>query len=303
MIAPRPAILIVNPQAGRLAHASREEVVAALRRSFRLDVVTSSRRGEAIDLAAAASDHGATLVIAFGGDGHVNEVANGIALSATSLGIIPGGTMNVFARALGIPTDPLDAIEHLVRMAAGSPRVVPLGRMDERYFTFSAGCGFDAEAAALVERDLKNKRRFGEMFFYWSAARVLVGAYRHRGPTMRLNSGDGEIPVAMVIASNAGPYAYLAGRPVRIAPRVLLERGLDAFALKRMRIEALPTYAWNCLVAGDVSQRRDALYLSDLKGFTVEADEPFARHVDGETIDPAVRAEVAVVPRALRVFA
>lgn len=303
MIAPRPAILIVNPQAGRLTHSSRDEVIARLARAFRLEVATSASHGDAIALAREASDRGVPLVIAFGGDGHVNEVANGVAGSATALGIIPGGTMNVFARAIGIPNDPYAAVSHLAAAAGGSPVSVPLGRMDGRYFTFSGGCGFDAEAAALVERDLTSKRRFGEIFFYWSAARVLAGAYRHRDPTMRLKVGEDETPVAMAIACNAGPYAYLAGRPIRVAPRVELEKRLDLFALRRMRIEALPSYAWNCLVAGDIARRKDALYLNDLESFAIESDRPFARHVDGEPLDPAARADFSIAKAALRVFA
>src|SRR5918999_305420 len=258
-----PAVLIVNPNAGRLSEQIRKDVVTALRTRFQIEAFATTARDTGISLAADAAAEGASLVIAFGGDGHVNEVANGVACTESSLAIIPGGTMNVFARALDIPLDPFDAIEHLLQMVDKPGRVVPLGKMDERYFTFSAGCGFDAEAAQRVERYVPAKRRFGEVFFYWSAFRVLTGTYRHRSPSMVLRGSFGEVPVAMAIACNAGPYAFLANRPVQLAPEVSLDGGIDVFALKTMRLEALPLYAWRVVVSGDLVHHRDAFYASD----------------------------------------
>jgi diacylglycerol kinase family enzyme len=298
-----PAVLIVNPNAGRLSERIRTDVVAALRARFRIEAFSTTARDTGISLAADAAAAGARLVIAFGGDGHVSEVANGLACSDSTLAIVPGGTMNVFARALGIPLDPFEAIDNLVADLERPPRRVPLGRMDSRYFTFSAGCGFDAEAAQRVERYVPAKRRFGEVFFYWSAVRVLIGTYRHRNPSMVLRGDFGEIPVSMAIASNAGPYAYLAGRPVNIAPEVRLDAGIDVFALKRMRVESLPLYAWRVLVSHDIAHHDDAFYAHDLQHFELEADEPFARHADGEPLPPADTARFRIVRDALKVRA
>lgn len=300
--ATRPSgVLIVNPGAGRASTERRLEIVAEIRRRMRVDVYETPAREAGIDVAARAAAAGAAAVIAFGGDGLVNEAANGVAGTATALGIIPAGTMNVFARALGIPTDPLDALDALVTRWGAPARRVPLGRMDDRYFTFSAGCGFDAEAAGRVERDLRSKRTFGELFFYWSAFRVLADTYRHRKPTMKLTGDFGTVPVAMAVGCNAGPYAYLAGRAVSLAPEVTLEGGLDVFALRSMRIEALPLYAWRAVVSGDLVHHRDTFYATDLKGFEVSAEHPFARHVDGEPLPPATSARFEVVPDVLKV--
>src|SRR5918996_6435164 len=232
-----PAVLIVNPNAGRLSERQRADVIAALGSRYRLEVVSTTARNTGIRIAADAAAAGESLVIAFGGDGHVNEVANGVAGTGSTLAIVPGGPMNVFARALDIPMDPFAAIDFIAHHVSSEPRLVPLGQMDDRYFTFSAGCGFDAEAAERVERYVPAKRRFGEAFFYWSAFRVLAGSYRHRAPSMTVRGPFGEERVTMMIASNAGPYAYLLGRPIEIAPRVSLAGGLDLFALKTMRIE------------------------------------------------------------------
>ena len=297
------AVLIVNPNAGRLSKRARDEVVDALRSRFQIEAFATSSRGTGIPIAQDAADSGAKLVIAFGGDGHVNEVANGLAGTHSTLGIVPGGTMNVFARALGVPMDPMLAIDHLLALSDEPAVRVPLGMMDDRYFTFSAGCGFDAEAAARVERYVPSKRRFGEIFFYWSAFRVLTGSYRNRAPTMVLKGPFGSVPVSMAIASNAGPYAYLAGRPVEIAPQVRLDGGLDVFALKTMRIEALPMYAWRVIVSGDMVEHPDVHYEHDLGEFEVESDLPFSRHVDGEPLSPATSARFSIRRDVLRVVA
>ena len=297
------AVLIVNPNAGRLPDAVRREVIAAMGARFRLETLHTHVRDAGIGLAREAAQAGAPLVVAFGGDGIVNEVANGVAGSDAALGIIPGGTMNVFSRALRIPQDPFFAIRHLYESLQRPPQAVPLGRMNDRYFTFSAGCGFDAEAAERVERYLRNKRRFGQLFFYWSALQVLARSFDLRSPTMTLKGRFGEVEVAMAIACNAGPYAYLAGRPVRLAPDVDLHRGIDVFALKRMRLEALPVYFWRIAVSGDLVHHPDVMYESDLTDLAVAAPEPFHRHVDGEPLPPAADVVFSVVERAVKVRA
>lgn len=287
------AVLIVNPYAGRLRAAQREQVVEALRARFHLEGFSTTARDAAIGIARDAAESGAELVVAFGGDGHVNEVANGVAGTDSALAIVPGGTMNVFARALGVPMDPFEAVERLHERIATPPQKVPLGKMDDRYFTFSAGCGFDAEAAERVERDLPAKRRFGELFFYWSAFRVLASTYRHRAASMTVHLGGTEVPVAMAIACNSGPYAYLRGRSIHIAPHVRLDGDLDLFALKKMKIEALPLYAWRVL-SGDLIHHRDALYRSGLTSFEISADKDFHRHVDGEPLPTASSARFSI---------
>lgn len=299
--ASRPVVLVVNPNAGRLTERVRSDVIASLRARLDVEVYATTARDTGISIAQEVADAGEHLVIAFGGDGHVNEVANGVAGTDSVLGIVPGGTMNVFARALGLPLDPFRAIEYLVASMDKEARTVPLGQMDERYFTFSAGCGFDAEAAERVERYVPNKRRFGELFFYWSAFRVLAGSHRHRNPTMTLSGPFGTERVAMAIASNAGPYAYLMDRPINVAPDVRLEAGLDVFGLRVMRIEAFPAYAWRAAVSGDLIHHDDVVYASDLDAFELTGDRPFSRHVDGEPLPPRAAARFRVVRDILRV--
>ncbi|MFN2594642.1 MAG: diacylglycerol kinase family protein [Actinomycetota bacterium] len=297
------AVMIINPNAGRFSAEQAQRVIDHLNVRLRTQVLTTGSRDVGIELATEAASAGVPLVIAFGGDGHVNEVANGVAGTDSALGVIPGGTMNVFARALGIPLDPIRAADELLAALDTPERVVPLGRMDDRYFTFSAGCGFDAEAAERVERDIPAKRRFGELFFYWSAFRVLAGSYRYRNPSMMLEGPFGKIPVAMTVASNTGPYAYLAGRSINLAPEVELEGGLDVFALKRMRLESFPLYAWRSIFSGQFIDHPDSFYRHDLTSLDVYAETPFARHVDGEPLKPKTSTHFELVPGILKVRA
>ena len=233
----------------------------------------------------------------------MNEVANGLAGTGVPLAILPGGTMNVFARSLGLPTDPLDAADRICARFEDEPRSVPLGRMNERYFTFAAGCGFDAEAAERVERDIPAKKRFGELFFYWSAFRVLCSTYRHRRPEMTLRGAFGEVRIAMAVACNAGPYAYLAGREIHLAPEVQLDGGLDVFALRTMRVEALPVYTWRCLVSGDLVHHPDVFYASGVESFELHTDKPAHRHTDGEPLPTATKVMFSIERDILKVLA
>ncbi|MDQ3751494.1 MAG: hypothetical protein M3333_01190 [Actinomycetota bacterium] len=296
----RTAVVLINPNARRLSASLSTNVLSALKARYTLDVYSTTGRNAAIGLASQAAGAGVELVIAWGGDGHVNEVANGLAGTPSCLGIIAGGTMDVFARTLGVPRDPFDAVAHLTDERR-TERMVTLGRMDDRYFTFSAGCGFDAEAAERVESRITTKHRFGEPYFYWSAWRLLASTYRHRNPSMELKGEWGAVGVAMVIASNSGPYAYFLGRPVQLTPAPVLKGGVDVFALRRMRLEALPAYAWKSVISGSLSDHADAFYSTDQEAFEVNAREPFSRHVDGEPLGTASHVRFSVARDVLKV--
>ena len=118
---------------------------------------------------------------------------------------------------------------------------------------------------------------------------------------MTLSGPFGSERVAMAIACNAGPYAYLLNRPVAVAPQVRLEGGLDVFALRKMRLEAFPMYAWRAAVSGDLVDHEEVVYQSDLDGFELLGDKPFNRHVDGEPLPPRNKARFQVVRDALKV--
>ena len=181
------------------------------------------------------------MVCAFGGDGTVNESANGLAGSRTALTCLPGGNNNVVAKLLGIPIDVVDATEHLLGMAdRWEPRAVDLGVVNGRYFTFAAGMGLDASVVERVDRNPRLKSRFGPFYFVESAIATFLLALRRQpaaavGRGRRANGRGRELlrperrllHVLQHAAGGAGRGRALGlGRPVRRGadPRAALRR-------------------------------------------------------------------------------
>src|SRR5436305_4295911 len=143
--------IIVNPYATTVSDRLKNLVVYALRGGYRVDAIDTETRNHAAELGREAAREGYDVVVAFGGDGTVNEAANGLAGSGTALGCIPGGRTNVFCRILGIPNDVVDATEHLLQIAdRWSTRPAALGTAGDRRFLFSAGVGLDARGVEQV---------------------------------------------------------------------------------------------------------------------------------------------------------
>ncbi len=156
-------LVIVNPYATTVSDRLKHLVVYALRGRFEVDAVDTESRGHATELCREAAHEGYDVVVAFGGDGTVNEAANGLAGSDTPLTCLPGGSTNVFCRLLGIPPEIVDATEHLLGLADDwRPRRVDLGDVNGRAFTFSAGVGLDASVVERVDAHPHLKARLGE---------------------------------------------------------------------------------------------------------------------------------------------
>ncbi len=144
-------LVIVNPYATTVSDRLRNLVVYALQARYDVEAVDTERRNHATQICREAAGEGYDLVVAFGGDGTVNEAANGLIGSGTPLSCLPGGATNVFHRTLGIPGDVVDATEHLLAMADDfRPREVDLGLVNGRAFVFSSGVGLDGRVVVRV---------------------------------------------------------------------------------------------------------------------------------------------------------
>ena len=153
------------------------------------------------------------MVVAFGGDGTVNEAANGLVGSDTPLCCLPGGRANVYCRMLGIPSDVVDATEHLLGMAYDwKPRRVDVGRVNDRYFTFSAGVGLDASVVEVVDAHPRLKARMGEWYYTWAAVKTFNRRYLVRPLRLRAQIGGESIDGVTAIVQNAHPYTYFGDR-------------------------------------------------------------------------------------------
>src|ERR1700750_3328079 len=148
----RRMLIIVNPYATTVSDRLKNLVVYALRGSYEVDAIDTEARDHATELCRNAAREGYDVVVAFGGDGTVNEAANGLARPETALTCLPGGRANVYCRMLGIPADVVDATEHLLRIADDwRPRAIDLGEVNGRKFVFSAGVGLDASVVERVD--------------------------------------------------------------------------------------------------------------------------------------------------------
>jgi len=293
------AHLIMNPEARGVTPSLQHLMATALEARFKLGVTETHARDAGVEVARDAVDSGAELLIAFGGDGLVNEVVNGMAGSDATLAIIPGGTMNVFARNLGIPTNPTEAADHILRIADAEPRRMSLGLANDRYFTFACGCGFDAEAAARVESHRSAKRRYGEPYFYAAALATFAASYALKKPFLTCEGEFGTEEVVLAVGLVGDAYAYLAGRPLRLSAAGPPDGGLGLFMVRRLSFVHLPRYAFGA-VTGRFGP--GAVSLADLDEFIVSGDEAVAYHVDGETLEPASKVHVRPAPHVLSVL-
>src|SRR5580700_7744096 len=171
-------LIIVNPYASTVSENLRHLVVHALQGRFEVDAVDTEARGHATEICREAAHEGYDIVVAFGGDGTVNEAANGLRGSSTPLCSLPGGSANVFGRLLGIPGELVDATEHLLRLAdEWRVRKVDLGVVNGRCFTFASGLGLDASVVQRVDANPRLKARLGPYFFTWVAVSTFMRRY------------------------------------------------------------------------------------------------------------------------------
>ena len=176
----RTLLLIANENARFVSAYSREVIAKALSAEFVVELAETKAPGHAVDLARQAVVQRTDLVVVLGGDGTVNEAANGLAGSRVPLSVLPGGSTNVVCRMLGIPTDVVDATEHLLSLADElTPRPIDLGRVNSRYFVSSSGIGLDAHTTRWVDDHAPLKHRAGPFFFSY-AGLVSYGRYVRR---------------------------------------------------------------------------------------------------------------------------
>ena len=306
-------LLIVNPQATTTTGNSADLVIRSLAGLVDLDVEHTRYRGHARELAAAARGE---LVIVLGGDGAINEAVNGImgraagaevSGSAPQLAVIPGGGGNVFAQALGLPVDPAAAIARIGEVIkAGRYRTIGLGLAGDRYFTFSAGLGMDAEVVREVERMRARGRRQSPALFAWAILRRYSSGTDRRRPALTLEQdGQPAIPdLFMTAITNRSPWTYVRGRALLPVPNPDFNSGLDVLALRKLRATTITSAIGQMLLIRRRSPRgRHVLTVTGLESLTVRSVRPIAFQVDGDYLGETEAVKFQFVPHALRVVA
>lgn len=315
------ALLVVNPHATTTTAAGRDVIALAMAGEVKLDVLETERRGHAADAAEQAVRDGVELVVAHGGDGTVNEVVNGV-LAATggragdpldgpAVGVVPGGSANVFARALGLPLDPMAATARmLAAVGRRTTRLVGLGHAEPdgglppRWFTFNAGLGWDAEVVAAVERDRAAGREATPLRYAGTAVRQYL-AQRRRPHAMTVEiAGAAPVPdVRAAFVSTSDTWTYLGSRAVRTNPGASLGRGLGVFGLRDLSTATIATTLRRILRHGGDPRGRNVLRQDAVGMVRVHAAEPVALQVDGDHLGEHREVLFRAVTGALRVLA
>jgi len=283
---------IMNPRAGVRARGVREAVEGG-RPGWRDYAVELTREpGHATQLAREAVAVGAELVLAVGGDGTVNEVAQGLLGSATALGIVPVGSGNGLARALRVP---LRAPRALAALESAQRRAIDVGFLNGRPFLNVAGVGFDA---AVGQAFHDHGRAGGRRGFLGYVRLCLRELRRYRPIRLSIEVAGGEpVQAAPFVLTFANGPQYGAGAVIN--PGARLDDGRLELVLfeDRPRLGALADASRLFLGGLEHSPHYRRLLVSSAA--TVTADEPMFVHVDGDPGPPARRIELRLQPRAL----
>ncbi len=265
-------VLVFNPESGRVR--AKEKMLGRVlpllaRAGMSVDVRPTERPGHATEIAAQAAGDGVERVLGWGGDGTLNEVMRALAGTETALGVLPGGTVNVFAREVGIPPSIEAAAETFVR---GEVRRIPVGIAAERPFLLMTGVGLDAEVVHRLKTGFKHALGAGA---FWLDGFRLLASYPI--PTLRVRSEGRDVEGSGVIAGKIRRY----GPRYMITPSARLEEPLLHVVVFRGR-NRRDYLRYLAGVVGGFHLRFDDVVSFKTSALTVEADENVPYQIDGE---------------------
>lgn len=315
---PMRALLVVNPKATTTSEHNRNLLIRALGGTVDLQVEYTLRRGHAVSLARDAAREGFDLVVTLGGDGTVNEAVNGLLAADPAgaedaaygahhrpiLAVVPGGSTNVFARAIGLPRDWAEATQVILEaLRSGRTRTVGVGRADDRYFTFCAGFGLDAEVVRRVERARLNGRTSTPALYIRSALTQYFTETDRGSPAMTLTRSGfpDEIGLASVIVQNTAPWTYIGDREIHASAEASFDTGLDLLGLKVLRLPSTARLASQFMRGRSRISGKQILSIHDVYSFDVRAERPMAFQLDGDYLGERGKVEFVAVPEAIRV--
>lgn len=298
-------LVIVNPYASTVSDRLKNLVVYALQSRYAVEAVDTEKREHATQICREAATEGYDVVVAFGGDGTVNEAANGLVGSDTPLTCLPGGSTNVWCRTLGIPNDVVDATEHLLRLADDfRPRPVDLGRVNDRHFVFASGVGLDASVVERVDAHPWRKARWGPWYYTLAALGRFSRRYLVRPPRVRVEADGRAVEAVTVIVQNSDPFTYFGSHPIRVCEGAGLDSGtISLAALERATLLELPTLVPRLFSGrpGSVTRHRHVEALPAVMEARVEGldGRPFPLQVDGDYVGEFDAVTYGIAPRAL----
>ncbi|MEI6621054.1 MAG: diacylglycerol kinase family protein [Actinomycetes bacterium] len=304
-------LLIANPNATTSTPRAREVLMNALQYQFQLETTITDSRGHAAELAARARAERVDCVIVFGGDGTVNEVVNGMlgdsgpGPDVPALGVVPGGSANVFSRALGFPTDPIEATGELIQsLRERNTRTIGLGQANSRWFVVNAGLGIDAEIiAAMEEQRGEGKSATPTRYVTTSIREFFRGTDRKLSSLVVFVPGQDPVKgVFIAIVQNAAPWTYLGAIPLSPSPNASFDAGLDLWALRSMSVMSGLRNFRRMLARSEKESAKDLFTLHDSNEFTVACRQPTALQLDGEGLGLVESVKFTAHPAALQVL-
>jgi diacylglycerol kinase family enzyme len=302
-------MLLINPSASSVNWKSRMAANSALVTDHDVTTVETTKRDDATGLARQAAEDGFDAVVVLGGDGTLNEAANGLVNTSTALAALPGGSTNVFARTIGMSPKATKAAPQLaaaLERGNDSLRTFGLGTVNgERHFLFHLGVGYDAEVVAQVERRSSLKRKIGQAIFVYSSFSTYFKHYDHKRPSFALDFPDGTSVEDgfFTICLNTNPYTYLGRRPLSVTPDTGPERGLVTVTTKKLKVRTLLTLFGSAMGKGEILRRnKNVDYRTDLRSITFRGHKPFPHQVDGDYLGKATILQVTHGEASIRLI-
>jgi diacylglycerol kinase (ATP) len=294
-------VVVLNPASGRgTGRRSRPLLEAALTRAFGVDgnlrrweIRETTAPGSGTEIARRAAKEGAGIVAAAGGDGTYGEVVNGLVGTDACLGVLPLGTGNDFARALGLAGN-LDLAARA--LAEGCPKPIDLGRIGERYFINIAGCGFDAAVAKRVNRANRGFRWLHGTAAYVAAVLQTLATWRAAEMCVTIDGDPMNLRAMLCCVANTPSY----GGGMRIAPAARIDDGLlDVCILREAgRLEFLRAFP---RVFKGTHLNHPKFFTRTARRITIQSDIPLQVLVDGD-VTHATPVTFEVAPSAIRVM-
>jgi diacylglycerol kinase family enzyme len=306
-------LLIVNTSASSVTARARVVIQKSLAADHEVTVAETSRRGHATRLAQGAVAKGTDAVVVLGGDGTLNEAANGLAGTSCALGILPGGSTNVFARTIGMTNDPIEATGELLGALGSGPggiRTISVGFVNGRVFLFHVGVGFDAAVVAQVERRSAIKRYLGGAFFTYTAVDTWARHYDRRHPhfAAELHRQNGETVAVedgyFAICLKSNPYTFLGTRPFDIAPGTGFDTPFSVAVLRSMGAVTMLGLTASALRGGaGFNRHRKVVVVDDVVKAVILPHRPVPYQVDGDHLGDSTHLELRWQPDELRLIA
>jgi diacylglycerol kinase family enzyme len=281
-----------------------------------VEAIDTEASEHAIEIGRDAGHGEYDIVVAVGGDGPQNEVANGLAGTDVPVSVLPGGSTNVVCRTLGIPNDVVYATEHLISIADDfRPRKIDLGKINGRHFVYSCGMGLDATVVKRVDSHPQMKARAGQWYFTWAAISGFYREYLRNPVQLGVELEGTRFEGVTAILQNSDPFTYFGNRPVRVCDGAALDNGtLSLAVLRRATQRDMPTIAGRVLGSGDRSRPAAHRQIDHAENVTealissTSRDESgtarrFPVQVDGDYIGDFAELEASVEPRALTIVA